>query len=175
MLKHRVERPATRPVAYIPATNVAKIKEPALLISIKGKHGDRPAIDEKKHHVFKLDFDVGDWAVECDANLQESQVEQLLDWLTVYKDSDRHLYIHCTEGRIRSYTIATLLRHEGMVYIDRTNPLLGPGQSMDRNTCNVFNAYIEKLEAAEEAEEEKAAAAEPVPGTASSAGEDTVV
>lgn len=153
-LPHR-RKAAERFVAYIPAENVAKIKEPSLVVSIKGAHNDRPEINEQKHHVFKLDFDVGDWAVECSRNLQEQQVIDLLAFIELHKDSGRDLYIHCTEGRIRSYTIAKLLQREGLFYIDRANKLLGPGQCLDREACNTFNGYIEKLEKLAEEEPEQ--------------------
>lgn len=144
-LAHR-DKPAKRFIAYIPAANVSKIPVPSIVISIKGAHNDRPQINEQKHHVFKLDFDVGDWAVECEKNLQEQQVIDLLAFLELHKDSERDVYVHCTEGRIRSYTVATVLRQEGMFMSARGNPLLGPGGCLDRPTCNTMNAYFEKLE-----------------------------
>lgn len=157
-LAHR-DKPAKQFIAYIPAANVAKIKEPSIVISIKGAHTPRPEINEQKHHVFKLDFDVGDWAVECGKNLQEQQVIDLLAFLETHKDSGRDVYVHCTEGRIRSYTVATVLRQEGMFMSARGNPLLGPGGCLDRPTCNTMNEYFEKLEREADAEPEQ------VPGT----------
>ena len=155
-LAHR-DKPAKQFIAYIPAANVAKIKEPSIVISIKGAHNERPEIDAKKHHVFKLDFDVGDWAVECEKNLQEQQVIDLLAFLETHKDSGRDVYVHCTEGRIRSYSVATVLRQEGMFMSARGNPLLGPGGCLDRPTCNTMNEYFEKLEKLAEDKSEEVA------------------
>lgn len=150
-LRYR-EKPAEQYVAYIPAENVAKIKEPSLVISIKGAHNDRPKIDEQKHHLFKMDFDVGDWAVDCEKNLQEQQVIDMMAFLDTHKDSGRNLYIHCTEGRIRSFTVASVLRQLGLFTGARGNPLLGPGGCLDRPTCNTMNDYFTKLEREEDAE-----------------------
>lgn len=122
-------------MTFIPAGNVAKIKEPALVVSIKGAHNDRPKIDDKKHHVFKLDFDVGSWAIESGYELKVEQLEQLMAFLETHKDSGRDLYIHCTEGRIRSYTIASMLRGEVNYDLDSTHLLAGPGRVEDRDTC----------------------------------------
>ncbi len=145
---------ANRPfVAYIPAENVAKIPEPSLLVSIKGKYNDRPNIDREKHHVFNLDFDVGEWAIDAGYNLQPAQVEELLAFLETHKDSGRNLYIHCTEGRIRSYTVAEMVQREGFYRgVSRSEcPLLGPGGAGDANTRDVYLDYIIAQEEAEEA------------------------
>ena len=67
------------------------------------------------------------------------------------------MYVHCTEGRIRSYSVATVLRQEGMFMNARGNPLLGPGGCLDRPTCNTMNEYFEKLEKLAEDKSEEVA------------------
>lgn len=147
-------------VAYIPAANVAKIPEPSLVVSIKGRYNDRPNINRNIHHVFELDFDVGSWAIEANYNLQEEQIVNLMAFLKEHEGSGRNLYVHCTEGRIRSYTVADVLqRYTDFKMARRTEcTLLGPGGAGDANTRDTLFDYFFKLEEAEEA----AAAADPV-------------
>lgn len=131
-------------ITYIPADAVAKLEEPSVIISIKGKHNDRPAIDPK-HTVFHLDFDVGDWARECDAGLKTEQIDALLKFVESVKPRD--IFIHCTEGKCRSYTIAKLLRsrYRDEYYLDH-HKLSDSGQWLDRHTCNTWNNYMESID-----------------------------
>lgn len=131
-------------ITYIPADAVANLEEPSVVISIKGRHNDRPAIDPK-HTVFELDFDVGDWAVECGYTLKTEQIDALLKFVESVKGRD--IFIHCTEGRCRSYTIAKLLRNRFReVYYVGPCELSDGGQWLDRHTCNTWNNYMESID-----------------------------
>lgn len=125
-------------ITYIPAENVAKIEKPSAIISIKGKYNDRPDIPEM-HVVHKLDFDVGSWAVECDAGLRPEQIDPLIEFVNAHPDKD--VYVHCTEGRIRSYTIAQLLYRKVDRYVE-VMELTGPGRVMDRSTQRTWMEHF---------------------------------
>ena len=144
--------PANKPfLAYIAATSVSKIPEPSLIVSIKGKYNDRPNIDRVEHHVYELDFDVGSWAIDAGYNLQTEQLDGLVAFLNEHKDSGRNLYVHCTEGRIRSYTVADILqRYTDYTMVRRADcALLGPGGVGDATTRNTLLDYFIALEEAE--------------------------
>lgn len=133
-------------VTYIPGSKVAKLKEPSLIISIKGRYDSRPDISSK-HTVLRMDFDVGDWAVDANYGLKEEQLDEMLAFLE--ENKGRNLYIHCTEGRCRSFTVAKLLRQAlRMYYIEDIDGLTGPGGMLDRPTCHTFHRWLEAREAA---------------------------
>ena len=136
-------------VTYIPGDKVKTLKEPSLIVSIKGRFDTRPEIHEK-HTVFRLDFDVGDWAVEGGHNLQPEQIDELIKFLD--ENPKRDLYIHCTEGRCRSFTMASLLRRFERRYRIETLDITGPGGWMDRPTCNTFHRWMEAREEVERAQ-----------------------
>jgi len=132
-------------ITYIPATAVAKLKEPSVIISIKGRYDTRPELNEK-HTVFKLDFDVGDWARDGGHLLKPEQIDELFKFVDSVKGRD--IFIHCTEGRCRSHTIAKLLRaqYRKDYYLQHHDLSNAEGQWIDRPTCGIWHDHIEKLE-----------------------------
>lgn len=132
-------------IFYIPASAVAKLTEPSLIVSIKGRYNDRPEIDAK-HTVLKLNFDTQEMP-NPDYHFKPEMVDEVLAF--VKANPGRDIYFHCTEGACRSYTLARGL--ERWAY--RNDVELEEGACeftnhsnwLDHKTWNIWNSRVEEL------------------------------
>lgn len=130
-------------VKNISKDSVANIDHRTPLISICDRFGARPPIPGSKagRRVLYLEFDPGDH-YEGATLITAEQVKDIKAFVDSLPSDTKFLYIHCGEGRIRSYTVAAALMcaydhicHDG-------------SGTLDRKTYHIVRGELEQLMAA---------------------------
>lgn len=98
-----------RLISNISKDAVSSIPPMAPLISISDRYSSRPTIPHKEQRpLLMVDFFPGDHLEGSHYLITEQMALDIKRFIDSVPDGE-HIYVHCTEGRIRSYTVVTAL------------------------------------------------------------------
>lgn len=138
---------------FLRLTNIGKHQVPniphhAPLITISDKYSYPPPIpNEKNRPVLRLDFFPGDHldANEKDEAIKPEQVRKLVEFVQDNREAG-HIYVQCGEGRIRSWTICSVLSRQLDLVLHDTEISAIKNGNVDRWTHNVLRTVLTEMQ-----------------------------